>query len=281
MAVTFDIQSHCDSLKQGLKKALADSPPLRLVSLAVGRDFSAQTYRTSQERMARELGVDYQAMDLPGDISFPEFKAAIETLSRDPGVTGIILNKPFPAGVSDAVAFSCLSAKKDPEGMHPLNLGKFFMGDDALMPPTARSVKEILEAVLEEKGESCRGKRITVVGFSPLCGKPLVFWLGNNLATVSLTHIATYESGDLPFYVRNADILISAVGKPEVIKGEWIKEAAIVIDVGVSKKDNKITGDVEFAAARSKAAFITPVPGGVGRLTVFFLFENLWKLSRL
>ncbi len=119
------------------------------------------------------------------------------------------------------------------------------------------------------------GKQVTIVGFSTLIGKPLALILGRKLASVAIAHIGTYESGKLPFYVKNSDIVVSAVGKPHIIKGQWIKKGAVVIDVGIGEFKGKVVGDVEFEKAKKKAAFITPVPGGVGKLTSLFLFKNL------
>jgi len=151
------------------------------------------------------------------------------------------------------------------------NLGKFFTGQPQFISPTVSSIICMLN--------QCRvkfyGKKATVVGFSSLIGKPLALWLGNQFATVSITHIATYEAGDLEAYVKEADILISAAGVPDLIKGSWIKEGAIVIDAGTAQKCGKLTGDVEFNEAKKKASAITPVPGGVGKLTTLFLYHNL------
>ncbi|MCF7888356.1 MAG: bifunctional 5,10-methylenetetrahydrofolate dehydrogenase/5,10-methenyltetrahydrofolate cyclohydrolase, partial [Candidatus Omnitrophica bacterium] len=136
-------------------------------------------------------------------------------------------------------------------------------------------------ATIESLDIDLYGKDITVVGFSTLIGKPLVLLLGQKFATVTITHIATYQKQRLPFYIKNADLLISAVGKPHFIKGEWIKKGAIVIDVGVSKKGSKVVGDIEFEQAIKKASFISPVPAGIGKLTSLFLFKNLLKAKKL
>lgn len=278
MAIIFDARKKYDSLLAEIKAGLEAMPKLCLASVAVGRDASAKSYRSAQEKLAKELGVEYRPRDLKSDVSFPEFKSEIGRLNRGGEVTGIILNKPFPSGWSDADVFSLLEEEKDIEGMHPANLGRFFLAQPRFISPTVLSVVEMLD---ESKVE-LRGKRVALVGFSPLIGRPLALWLGSRFATVSITHIATFEEGDLPSYIKSADIVISAVGKPGLIKGEWIKEKAIVIDVGTGHKDDKISGDVEFDKAKEKAAFITPVPGGVGKLTTVFLYHNLvlaYKLS--
>ncbi len=280
MAVILNAQEHYYYLKQELKKSIKSSSDLCLASVALGRDFSADVYRASQKKLAQELGVEYKPVDLDLKISFCDFQAELLKLNSSSNITGVILNKPFPCGWPEEKVFSCLCVDKDPEGMHPFNIGKFFMNGSGLMPPTARSVRELLDIALEKKPENYRGKKITLVGFSSIMAKPLLFWLGNKLATLSIANIATSEKGDLPAYINNADIVISAVGEPEIIKGEWIKDGAVVIDVGISRKNGKITGDVEFEKAKIKASFISPVCSGVGKLTTFFLFDNLVKISK-
>jgi len=277
MAIIFDSQKKYNFLLAEIKTKLGAMPKLCLASVAIGQDSSVKSYRSSQERIAKELGIEYRPLDLKSDISFAEFKPAIEKLNEDVGVTGIILNKPFPSGWNDADVFSLLNEEKDIEGMHPANLGRFFLGQPRFVSPTVRSVQEMLD----ESGVIPRGKKVALVGFSSLIGRPLALWLGSKLATVSITHIATDEAGDLPSYIKSADIVISAVGKPGLIKGEWIKEGSVVIDVGTGHKDNKMSGDVEFDKAGKKAAFITPVPGGVGKLTTMFLYHNLVLACRL
>jgi len=278
MAVIFDAQKKYDSLLAQIKAELEAMPKLCLASIAIGKDVSAKSYRLAQEKLAKELGVEYRSLDLESDFPFNEFKTAIGKLNRAKEVTGIILNKPFPSKWNDADVFSLLSENKDIEGMHPANLGRFFLAQPRFISPTVLSVIEMLD----ESKVKLRGKRAALVGFSSLIGRPLALWLGSKLATVSITHIATSENDDLSSYVKGADIVISAVGKPGLIKGEWIKEKAIVIDVGAGHKDSKISGDVEFDKAKERAAFITPVPGGVGKLTTIFLYHNLvlaYKLS--
>ena len=277
MAIIFNAQQKYDSLLVEIKTKLKAMPKLCLASVAIGQDSSAKSYRSAQEKIAKELGIEYRPLDLKSEITFGEFKSAIEKLNKDLGVTGIILNKPFPSDYSDVDVFSLLKEEKDIEGMHPENLGRFFLGQPRFVSPTVLSVLEMLD----ESRVTLRGKRVALVGFSSLIGRPLALWLGSKLATVSITQIGTYEEGDLPSYINSADIVISAVGKPGLIKGEWIKKDAVVIDVGAGHKDDKMSGDVEFNKAKKRAAFITPVPGGVGKLTTMFLYHNLVLACKL
>ena len=287
MAVVFNIHNKSEVLISRIKAGLKALPGLCLVSVVVGAD-TARRYRASQEKMAKELGIEYRSLDLKPGISFKEFKSEIKKLNEDESITGIILNKPFPCGWIEEEIFFLLDENKDVEGVHPVNLGKLFRGnkniadelnfspESILLPPTVRSILYVLKI---SSNINVRGKRITIVGFSSLVGKPLTLLLANAFATVSITHIGTYESRDLEYYVKSADILISAVGKPGLIKGDWIKDKAVVIDVGTMQKDGKLTGDVEFDKAKEKAAFITPVPGGVGKFTSLFLYYNLILLQ--
>lgn len=277
MAVILDSRQICGGLERKIRKELCSVGKVCLASVAIGKDYAAGVYRSSQKKAAIKLGIEYRDIDLPADISTDEFKGQIDKLNKDNAVTGIILNKPFPLSWKDSEVFSLLDEKKDVEGMHPFNLGKFFMGEDQLrVSPTVLSVIELIKKI---KIDLC-GKKVTVVGFSPLIGRPLAFFLGSAFATVSITHIETYKAGDLPSYVKNADIVISAAGKPGLIKGKWIKKGAVVIDVGTGQKEGRLSGDVDFDAAEKRASYITPVPGGIGRLTTMFLYYNLISAAK-
>jgi methylenetetrahydrofolate dehydrogenase (NADP+)/methenyltetrahydrofolate cyclohydrolase len=168
-----------------------------------------------------------------------------------------------------------LAPEKDVEGMHPVNMGKIVFGKAKILPCTAAAVMELLNSI----GLSYSGKEVVIVGHSEIVGKPLALTLLDKLATVTVCHIGTSKAGKLEEHVRTADILIVAVGKAGLIKGDWVKEGAIVIDVGINRVGDKLVGDVEFEAAEKKCAWITPVPGGVGPLTVTMLMRNLVEAS--
>ncbi|MCK4249007.1 MAG: bifunctional 5,10-methylenetetrahydrofolate dehydrogenase/5,10-methenyltetrahydrofolate cyclohydrolase, partial [Candidatus Omnitrophica bacterium] len=164
-----------------------------------------------------------------------------------------------------------ISPDKDAEGMHPENLGKVVLASGALAPCTPQAVMELIKA----SGIDLYGKEAVVVGHSEIVGKPVSLLLLEKLATTTVCHIGTGERGNLPDHVKRAEVLVVAVGVPGLVKGDWIKQGAVVIDVGINRVDGKIVGDVEFEAASQKAAFITPVPGGVGPLTVTMLLRNV------
>jgi len=265
-----------ERLKEQIKDKVSALGQLTLASVRVGHDYSSGVYLLQQEKIALELGIDYLAVTLAPEAPLDKVLQKIEELNKDNSVAGIVLNKPFPAQWKEGAIFSAIDSQKDVEGVNPYNLGMLLIGKPKFISPTVMSVLEFLNIA----DVDLYGREVTIVGSSVLIGKPLAIILANDFATVSITHIATYEKGRLPFYINNADILISAVGKPCIIRGEWIKEGAVVIDVGVGQKDGKLTGDVEFDKAVQKASFITPVPGGVGKFTTLFLFENLIKAKQ-
>lgn len=275
MGKVLDIKALYESSKQKIKDKVSVLGPLTLASVRVGNNYSAEVYFSQQEKMASELGLRYLPVSFPGDAKLDEVLDKIKEFNEDDEIKGIVVNKPFPIKWKEEAVFSAISPSKDIEGLNPYNLGMLMMGKPGFVSPTVRSIIASLDITKTD----LRGKDVTIIGSSVLIGKPLSIILANRMATVSVTHIATYEKGRIPFYVSNADILVSAVGKPGLIKGEWIKEGAIVIDVGIGEKDGRLSGDVEFEAACERASFITPVPGGIGKLTTVFLFENLINAS--
>lgn len=271
MAKILEAKEIYDILKERLKTRLKSLPALTLASVSIGKNYSSQVYRASQKKLAEGLGVKYLSLELPQDISIKDALTKIQSLNKNKKITGIVANKPFPSNFTEELVFSTIDHKKDLEGMNPYNLGLLFVGEPLFISPTVLSILEFIKM----SGIDLYGKQVTIVGFSTLIGKPLALILGRKLASVSITHIGTYESGKLPFYIKNSDIVVSAVGKPHIIKGEWIKKGAVVVDVGIGQFNGKVVGDIEFEKAKRKASFITPVPGGVGKLTSLFLFKNL------
>jgi methylenetetrahydrofolate dehydrogenase (NADP+)/methenyltetrahydrofolate cyclohydrolase len=277
MGEVLDIGKIYEKLKEEVKEESRNLPLLTLASVVIDINYSSQRYISCQEKLSKEVGIEYILVRLEGGVSLGNTIREIKELNEKDRITGIVVNKPFPHGWNEEDVFSAIDLKKDIEGMNPCNLGRLFGGKPCFVPPTILSILEFIKL----SGVSLYGKEVTIVGFSTLIGKPLAIILGKEFASVSITHIATYQAGRLPFYVNNADILISAAGVPELIKGEWIKKGAIVIDVGVGEKKGKVCGDIEFEKAKKRAAFITPVVGGVGRLTTMFLLKNLIKAAKL
>jgi methylenetetrahydrofolate dehydrogenase (NADP+)/methenyltetrahydrofolate cyclohydrolase len=264
-----------DSLKERIKKKVQSRGQLTLASVLVGGDYSAQVYVSAQKKIAKELGIEYLAVEVPGETTQQNIIEKIKELNEDNAITGILLNKPFPLVWDEQAVFGAIDFRKDVEGMNPYNLGCLFLGEPRFISPTVLSILEFLARIEID----LYGKEAVIVGFSTLIGKPLAALLARKFVTVTITHIATYEAERLPFYVANADIVITAVGKPGIIAGDWIKKGAVVIDVGIGEKDGRPVGDVDFAIAQKTAGFITPVPGGVGKLTTLFLFDNVVKAA--
>jgi len=238
------------------------SPAPVLASVLVGANPGAVAYVRSQEKIASDLGLTYKLHQLPENISEDELTDFIIKLNAEESVNGIIVQMPLPQHIDSKKISESISAKKDIEGLHPC---------------TATAVMELLDSI----GIDLYGKEVVVVGHSEIVGKPLALLLLDKFATVTICHIATSKAGKLAEHVRRAEVLIVAVGQAGLIKGEWIKEGAIVIDVGINRIGDKIVGDVEFAAAEKHASFITPVPGGVGPLTVTILMRNLVEATKL
>ncbi len=251
-----------------LKAATGKVP--RCVNIVIGQDASAASYGKSQKRAAEEIGIDYQFTYLPHNATQKELLDQVKFLNEDAGVHGVMIHKPVPEGIDFQQAVNALAPEKDIEGMGTGNLGKLFLGKTPIIPCTPASAMALLALSKVE----IAGKDAVIVGRSEIVGKPLVFLLLEKNATVTVCHSGTHRAGRLESHLQRADIVIVAMGKPGFIKGAWIKEGAIVIDVGINNVDGKITGDVEFDAAAARASFITPVPGGVGPVTAVMLMKN-------
>lgn len=248
-----------------------------LASIQVGDNAGAEAYVKSQKKTAEGLGIEYQFHKLSQDTTEAPLIEFIQKLNSDKSVNGIIIQMPLPAQIDYKKISQFISSDKDVEGMHPANIGKIVFGKAKILPCTPAAVMELLNFT----AVNLYGKEVVVVGHSEIVGKPLSLLLLDKFATVTVCHIGTSQAGKLEEHVRKAEILIVAVGKAGLIKGEWIKEGAIVIDVGINRVGDKIVGDVEFEEAAKRASWITPVPGGVGPLTVTMLMRNLVTAAKL
>src|SRR3989338_363376 len=260
-----------ESLKneiEALKKSTGKTPKLK--NIMIGNDPSADAYANSQKKGAEALGIHYALVNLPPDISQKDVIRHIQEINRDSTVHGIMIYKPVPSQIDYSEIMNCVDPLKDVEGMNYANLGKLLVGDTKIFPCTPAAAMEHIKST----GVKLRGKEAVIVGRSEIVGKPLSLLLLQESATVTICHSGTSDAGALSTHLKRADIVVAAMGKPGFIKGEWIKKGAIVIDVGINKVNDKITGDVEFDAASQNAAFITPVPGGVGPVTVVMLMRN-------
>ena len=247
-----------------------------LVAVSVGENPASSVYIKQQKKNCEKVGIEYSLEQLPENSTESEIINCIEKLNNDDETTGIILQLPLPSGIDVKKIQSKISPLKDVEGVNPANLGWIFYGKPFLAPCTALAVKEIIKYT----GINLYGKEVVMVGHSDIVGKPVALLLVNEFATVSICHIGTSDAGNLRMHVERAEILIVAVGKANLIPGEWIKEGAIVIDVGINRVGDKIVGDVEFEKAKEKASLITPVPGGVGSVTTAILLRNVVKAAK-
>ncbi len=241
-----------------------------MVNIMIGENHAACAYAKSQQKVAKDIGIDYRLDVLKENIMQDDLIQHVRLLNGDKNVNGIMVHKPIPEEIDYYIVANYIDAAKDLEGVNIVNIGKMLLGETSLIPCTPAAVM----AHIKSTKVDLRGKEVVVIGHSEIVGKPLSLLLLEEMATVTVCHIATSEAGRLVEHVNRADVLIVAVGKAELIQGAWIKEGAIVIDVGINFKGTKMVGDVQFDVACKKASFITPVPGGVGPVTVVMLMKN-------
>jgi methylenetetrahydrofolate dehydrogenase (NADP+) / methenyltetrahydrofolate cyclohydrolase len=238
-----------------------------LAVIMVGEDPASRVYVQTKQRACREVGIVCDVHRLPADITEDELVHLIYRLNRDDKTHGILVQLPLPERALENSALAELAPGKDVDGLGPVNQARLLAGERGLRPCTPLGVVELIDRT----GVELTGQRVVIVGTSTLVGKPLALMLLERNATVVLCHEFTRDLGG---EVAGADVLVSAVGRPGLIKGEWIRRGATVIDVGISRTPDGIRGDVEFDAACRRANFITPVPGGVGPMTVAMLTRN-------
>jgi methylenetetrahydrofolate dehydrogenase (NADP+)/methenyltetrahydrofolate cyclohydrolase len=234
----------------------------------VGGHPASWVYVRNKRRACTEVGIRDASHDLPADVTQVELLSLVRDLNRDPTVHGILVQLPLPAHIDTNRVIDAIDPAKDVDGFHPHNIGLLAQRRPVLRPCTPYGAMRLLEST----GESLTGKDAVVVGASNIVGRPMALELLLAGCTVTVCHSQTR---DLPRHVSQADILVAAVGRPGLVQGGWVKPGAIVIDVGINRlPDGRLTGDVEFAHARERAAWITPVPGGVGPMTVACLLAN-------
>jgi methylenetetrahydrofolate dehydrogenase (NADP+)/methenyltetrahydrofolate cyclohydrolase len=242
--------------------------PPTLDVVLVGDDPASQIYVRSKGNACRKAGFNHHEHRLPRDTSSSDLLDLVKRINADDTVDGIIVQLPLPGHISPDAVVRAISPIKDVDGFHPINSGSLFSGKPGLVPCTPLGCMKLLD----EAEVELKGKNAVVVGRSNIVGKPMALMLLERHATVTICHSRTEN---LAHVVAEADIIVAAVGKPEMIKGDWIKRGAVVIDVGQNRLDDgTVVGDVEFAVASAKASWITPVPGGVGPMTVACLILN-------
>ncbi len=242
-----------------------------LAAILVGDDPASQIYVGQKQKQAHELGMRSERVDLPGDVSADKVLGEVERLNRDPGIHGIIVQLPLPAHLDARAIQEAISPEKDVDGLHPLNWGRLALGDPLFVPCTPLGIQQLLL----RSGVEIEGSHVVIVGRGTLVGRPLSILLSQKApganATVTLCHTGTR---DLPSHTARADILVVAAGKPRAVGREHVRPGAVVVDVGIHRTPEGLVGDVDFAAVREVAGAITPVPGGVGPMTVAMLLYN-------
>jgi len=240
----------------------------------VGEDPASQVYVRNKEKASVEVGMRGRVHRLSATTTQDELLRLLDQLANDDTVDGILVQLPLPKAIDERAILDAIPPSKDVDGFHPMNVGYLVTGRDALVPCTPQGCMRILK----EAGCDPAGKRAVVIGRSNIVGKPMAHLLLAANATVTIAHSRTQN---LPELCREADILVAAVGRADFVRGDWVKEGAVVLDVGINRKaDGKLTGDVAYAEAAERASAITPVPGGVGPMTIACLLENTLVAAR-
>jgi methylenetetrahydrofolate dehydrogenase (NADP+)/methenyltetrahydrofolate cyclohydrolase len=279
-AALIDGLALADSIKQEVRaRAAALAQPVHLTAVLVGGSGAAELYAKRQGDACAAVGIDYQLLELPAEISAHDLKLEIRRLNADPAVTGIMLHLPLPQHLNAARMQYEIDVVMDVEGVNPANIGYVVYGKTLIAPCTALAVIELIKSTRHE----IRGAEAVVVGASEIAGKPIALLLAEQMATITLCHIATK---DLMAHTRRAEILVVAVGKAGLITAEHLRDGAVVIDVGINRVTGpdgvtRTVGDVNFEEVRAKASHITPVPGGVGPMTVAMLLRNTLRSAEI
>ncbi len=240
----------------------------------VGEDPASQVYVRNKGKACEKTGIRSVQHTLPEDTTQERLLGLIEELNNDPSVHGILVQLPLPPHIDEHSVIEAISPEKDVDGFHPFNVGRLVAGRPAFRPCTPAGIMRLLDST----GIDLTGKEAVVVGRSNIVGKPVAFMLLERNSTVTICHSRTE---DLPSKIARADVLIGAVGRPEMIKGEWIKPGAVVVDVGINRVPERgLVGDVEFESAARRASWITPVPGGVGPMTIAMLLRNTVEAAK-
>ena len=246
----------------------------KLAVILVGDDSASKVYVKNKSKACNEVGIEYEEILLDSNTTMEELLNVIDNLNKREDINGILLQSPIPNGLDIQKAFEKIDYRKDVDGFNPINVGKLTIGQDGFIPCTPYGIIKMLE----NYNIPIEGKNAVVIGRSNIVGKPLSQCLLRKHATVTICHSRTK---DIKNITKNADILISAVGKLNMVTEDMVKDGAVVIDVGMNRKENgKLAGDVDFDNVKEKASYITPVPGGVGPMTIAMLMNNVIKATK-
>ena len=279
MAVILDGKELSKKIKENLKdevdylKEKGIYPKLAVIM--VGNDSSSKIYVKNKSKACEKVGIEFEEFLLDESSTEHELLSLIERLNQDEKINGILLQSPVPKHIDINKAFRTISPEKDVDGFNPINVGNLVIGEDCFISCTPYGVMKLLE----EYNIEIEGKNAVVLGRSNIVGKPMAQCLLSKNATVTICHSRTQNIKDI---VKNADIVVSAIGKNNFVTEDMVKQGTVVIDVGINRLDNgKIVGDVDFENVKEKASYITPVPGGVGPMTIAMLLTNLVKATKL
>lgn len=247
----------------------------KLAVIMVGDDKASSVYVRNKSRACNEIGIEFEEFLKGQDTTQEELLSLIQELNKREDVHGILLQSPIPQHLDIREAFNLIDYKKDVDGFNPVNVGRLSIGEDAFISCTPHGVIRMLE----EYNIPIEGKRAVIIGRSNIVGKPLIQCLLSKNATVTVCHSKTQNIGEI---TKEADVLIVALGRPKFVKEDMVKTGAVVIDVGINRNDEgKLVGDVDFENVAKKASYITPVPGGVGPMTIAMLMENVVKAAKM
>lgn len=247
----------------------------KLAVIMVGNNSASQIYVRNKSRACDEVGIEFEEYLLPATTEQSELLNLIDKLNKQEDINGILLQSPIPDGLDINEAFRKISPEKDVDGFHPVNVGKLVLGQDTFVSCTPYGIMRMFEAY----NIDLEGKNAVVIGRSNIVGKPMSHCLLNKNATVTICHSRTKNLAEI---TKRADILVAAIGKAEFVKADMVKEGVVVIDVGINRtEEGKLKGDVDFENVSKKASYITPVPGGVGPMTIAMLMNNVVKAAKM
>lgn len=263
------------SLKQEVDKLKEDGIIPKLAVILVGNDEASKVYVRNKSKACNKTGIEYEEYILEETTQMDELLSLIEKLNKRADISGILLQSPLPKHLDINVAFRAIDPSKDVDGFHPMNVGKLVLGQDTFVACTPYGVMRMLEAY----NINIEGKNAVIIGRSNIVGKPLVQCLLSKNATVTVCHSRTKNIEEI---TKKADLIVAALGKANFVKEDMVKEGCVVIDVGINRLENgKLVGDVDFEQVSKKASYITPVPGGVGPMTIAMLMNNVVKAAKL
>lgn len=264
-----------ENLKVEVEELKANGINPKLAVIMVGNNSASQIYVRNKSRACDEVGIEFEEYLLPTTTEQNELLNLIDKLNNQEDINGILLQSPIPDGLDINEAFRKISPEKDVDGFHPVNVGKLVLGQDTFVSCTPYGIMRMFEAY----NIDLEGKNAVVIGRSNIVGKPMSHCLLNKNATVTICHSRTKNLAEI---TKRADILVAAIGKAEFVKADMVKEGVVVIDVGINRtEEGKLKGDVDFENVSKKASYITPVPGGVGPMTIAMLMNNVVKAAKM